>query len=197
MTPPSIDDDTIDDLLYSARTSDVPSLQSQISDLTATHSLSSPSTVLTLAVDPESKNTLLHYAAANGSVPTLTYLLSLLPPSPAGSPSAESRAILDATNASGNTALHWAALNGHLEAVQKLLESGADPGVRNAAGRDVIVEAEMSGKEEGLKVAEWLLGSWDGVENGVGAVGDDEESTDSIGANTNGTNEQVSGKSSH
>jgi uncharacterized protein len=194
MSSPTLDEDTIDDLLYLARTSDVPTLQSQISSLTTTHSLSSPATLLTLAIDPSSRNTLLHYAAANGSLPTLAYLLSLLPPSPAGSPTSEARAILDAANDSGNTALHWAALNGHLEAVKTLVEGGADPGVRNGAGRDVIVEAEMSGKEEGSKVAEWLLGAWDGVESGVGAGGDGEEMVD--GGGVNETDEKVNGESS-
>lgn len=187
--PPStapLTEDEIDELVYLARTADKAALTAEISSLTSRHSLSSPIQVLQLAIEAASGNTLLHYPAANASIEILTYLLTLLPPSPSGTPSQEAASVLNAQNSAGNTPLHWAALNGHLEVVKMLLERGADPGVRNQAGRDVIVEAEMSGKEDGVKVAEWLLGTWEGVETGVGAGADEGELVAEEGAKVNG-----------
>ena len=57
-------------------------------------------------------------------------------------------------NHSGNTPLHWAALNGHLEAVKLLVAAGADPSIKNNAGKVAAVEAEEAGKDE---VVSWLL----------------------------------------
>ena len=58
-------------------------------------------------------------------------------------------------------------MNGHLEAVKVLVAAGADPGVRNEAGRDAVVEAEMSGKEGGKECAEWMLKNRAGLEKGL------------------------------
>ena len=62
---------------------------------------------------------------------------------------------LNQKNQAGNTALHWAAINGHLDAVKMLVEAGADTKNRNWAGKEVIYDAEMNGREE---VVTWLLG---------------------------------------
>jgi uncharacterized protein len=185
----SLSEDTIDDLVYLARAGELDELKTEITTLTTTQSCPA-STILLSAIDLASGNTLLHYPAANGSLPITTYLLSILPPSPTGLPAAVSKQILDRKNNSGNTALHWAALNGHLEVVKALVEAGADPGVMNAAGRDAIVEAEMSGKEGADKCAVWMLEHWAGAEQGIGAG---EEGADANGevAEVNGMEEKA------
>ncbi|ETN44535.1 uncharacterized protein HMPREF1541_10205 [Cyphellophora europaea CBS 101466] len=187
----TLPEENIDDLIYLARASELTELQSTLEDLTKQHSCT-PTDLLSAAIEPASGNSLLHYPAANGAIALVSHLLSLVQPQHAPSSTATSKPapqvaqILNHSNASGNTPLHWAALNGHLEVVQALVTAGADPGVRNGAGRDVIVEAEMSGKEEGVKCAEWLLGSWEGVESGVGgaevAEGDETSAVDGEGS---------------
>lgn len=62
--------------------------------------------------------------------------------------------VLNAQNLAGNTPLHWAALNGHLEAVQALIEQGADPTITNKMGHDAIYEAELNDQKD---VVEWVL----------------------------------------
>jgi uncharacterized protein len=168
-TPITLTEDEVDDLIYFARTAELPSLTSTLSTLSTTHA-SPSSSILSSAIDPSSSNTLLHYPAANGSLPIISYLVSLLPPAPASSPTALASEILNKKNENGNTALHWAALNGHLEVVKALVGAGADPGVLNGAGRDAIVEAEMSGKEGAMGCAVWMLEVWAGAERGVGGA---------------------------
>ena len=64
-SPPSLSEDTIDDLLYFSRTADADALQATLNgvskDLAAP-----PHDILAAAVDAESGNTALHMAAANG-----------------------------------------------------------------------------------------------------------------------------------
>lgn len=170
----TLSEDTIDNLVYLARAGELEELTTEIENLTSIHSCPA-SSILLSAIDLPSDNSLLHYPAANGSQQIITFLLALLPPSPAGSPAATSKRILDHKNSSGNTALHWAALNGHLEAVKALVEAGADPGVMNAAGRDAIVEAEMSGKDGADKCGVWMLEHWAGAEEGIGGGAGDED----------------------
>lgn len=79
--------------------------------------------------------------------------------------------VLNSSNAAGNTALHWAALNGHLECVKVLIDAGADPTITNAAGHDAVYEAELNDKTE---VVEWVLKEGEGLEEGIGGLGDDE-----------------------
>lgn len=164
---PSLNEDTIDDLIYLARAGELEELKSTISSL-ATEKKCLGSEVLSATVDTASGNSLLHYPAANGNVEVIQHLLSLLPPSPS-TPTVAASSILNHKNTSGNTALHWAALNGHLEVAKALVEAGADPGVMNSAGRDAIVEAEMSGKPNADKCAVWILEHWAGAESSVGA----------------------------
>jgi uncharacterized protein len=177
-----LSEETIDDLIYLARANELSDLQTSLTNLSTIHTCP-PSTILAAAIDPTAGNTLLHYSAANGSVPIIQHLLSLLPPSPASTPTALAAAILDRKNSSGNTALHWAALNAHIEVVKALVGAGADPGVMNAVGRDAIVEAEMSGKEGADACAVWILEHWAGAEKGVGAEGQAEgEAAEANGA---------------
>lgn len=166
---PSLNEDAIDDLIYLARANELSELTSTITSLAASHNCTAAE-ILSAAVDSASGNSLLHYPAANGSLEIIQHLLSLLPPSPP-TPTAAASAVLDRKNGSGNTALHWAALNGHLDVVKALVGAGADPGVMNGAGRDAIVEAEMSGKPDADKCAVWILEHWAGAESGVGVEG--------------------------
>ena len=199
----ALDEETIDDLLYETRAGDLSSLTTLLTTLSTTNS-QPQSHILLAAVDFISRNTPLHYAAANNHLPITTYLLSLLPASPSR-PDATSKAILDAQNDAGNTSLHWAALNGHLEIVKALVNAGADPGVRNKAGRDAIVEAEIAGEssetEKGknaLECAVWMLEVWAGAEEGLGGhaeAGDNEDEDSKVNGehsaeDTNGASEQ-------
>jgi hypothetical protein len=59
-------------------------------------------------------------------------------------------------------------MNGHLEVVKVLVAAGADAAITNGAGRDAVVEAEMSSKEKAGECAEWMLKNCEGLDNGVG-----------------------------
>ena len=170
----TLSEETIDNLIYLARAGEIEELKTEIANLSSIHSCPA-SSILISALDLPSGNSLLHYPAANGALEIINFLLALLPPSPAGSPAATSKQILDHKNSSGNTALHWAALNGHLETVKALVQAGADPGVMNAAGRDAIVEAEMGGKDGADKCGVWMLEHWAGAEQGIGGGEDEDE----------------------
>lgn len=64
-TLPHLDEDTVDDLLYSARTGELSALQSDISQLSSTHN-TTPLSIISAAADDFSGNTIVHYASANG-----------------------------------------------------------------------------------------------------------------------------------
>ena len=68
------------------------------------------------------QNTGLHMASANGHLPVVEFLLSKVD-------------LKNAQNATGDTPLHWAAVNNHIEIVKLLVEAGADPKIKNEAGR--------------------------------------------------------------
>ena len=63
--PPALSEDTIDDILYAARTNDQQALTDSLGTAAQNYS-SSEQAVLLAAVAPDSHNTALHYAAANG-----------------------------------------------------------------------------------------------------------------------------------
>ncbi|MCJ1438979.1 hypothetical protein MMC27_008369 [Xylographa pallens] len=179
--------DTIDDILYFARTN----LVSDLSDLlfsTATASNTTPSAILLHVHDPDTYNGPLHMAAANGHTETTHLLLSYDPsvlqndksvaPSNHASSSAPAlSSLISARNLAGNTALHYACLNGHLEVAKLLLAAGADPTIVNNAGHDAIYEAEANGKEE---VSRWVLMEGKGLETAVGS-GNDRDSENGEG----------------
>jgi len=48
--------------------------------------------------------------------------------------------------------LHWAALNGHVSAVELLIKAGAEPSVKNDAGRTPVFEAQQRGFEDVVDV---------------------------------------------
>ncbi|KAF2125359.1 ankyrin, partial [Dothidotthia symphoricarpi CBS 119687] len=154
----SLDEETIDDILYFARANEASELSTLLTDL-ATTTKASQADILAAVIDSNSKNSPLHYAAGNGHDEIVKILLST--PSP----------ILNATNESGNTALHWASLNGHLPSVKLLVEAGADVTIINSAGHDAVFEAEINDKND---VVDWLLGAVEALEKGVGGAGDGE-----------------------
>jgi len=64
------------------------------------------------------------------------------------------RAALHHTDDQGNSALHYAARNGHESCVQALLAAGADPTLRNHAGRTPLVEAKLTRSSACIKLLE-------------------------------------------
>jgi len=62
-----MDEDTIDEILYLARVNEVNELSTYLSDVSA-QAKRSKAELVAAAVDAYSKNTALHYAAANGHV---------------------------------------------------------------------------------------------------------------------------------
>ncbi|KAL4883044.1 hypothetical protein BJY04DRAFT_216757 [Aspergillus karnatakaensis] len=193
MAPISLTPDSIDDLIYSARAGDLESLQSDLSTLSAQHSVPQ-STIIASAIDTSpaeeggSGSCLLHYPAANGNIEILSHLLNVLTSSPATELSKEEiQKVLNHRNYSGNTALHWAALNTHLECVKALVEAGADVGVKNEAGLDAVFLAERADwdvlpegveeeeeEEKGVQEVEVEIGKLD-VGAGEGGNGDEQE----------------------
>ncbi|KAF3941027.1 Ankycorbin [Dactylella cylindrospora] len=204
--PPTLDEDSIDDLLYFSRAAELSDLETSISELSKSLNRYALE-IAAAAVDPYSGNTCLHMAAANNHVEVVNYILRLeLPPvgTPAAHPETELLAavqpvvqataseteqsssipsfpsvpskylesLLNFPNASGNTPLHWACLNGHIGAVKALMQAGADPSILNAAGHDAVYEAEVNDKSD---VVEWVLNFAEGLENGVGILGEGED----------------------
>ncbi|KAL9011815.1 MAG: hypothetical protein Q9173_003373 [Seirophora scorigena] len=164
-TLPTLSADEIDDLLYLARTNAHQDLAAGIEAIAQAESL--PTTgIISATVDPDTGNSLLHMAAANGCIDTLDCLI------PSSSSSSSTPLNPNLPNKSGNTPLHWAALNGQLAAVKRLVSAGVDPTVRNHAGHDAVYEAERSGKDG---VARWLLSEGEGLERGVQRSGGDAE----------------------
>lgn len=64
-----MDEDTIDEILYLARANEATELATYLSNLSA-QTPQSQAQLVAAAADPYSKNTALHYAAANGHVGT-------------------------------------------------------------------------------------------------------------------------------
>ncbi|KAI4123266.1 MAG: hypothetical protein LQ338_005347 [Usnochroma carphineum] len=183
-TLPTLSADEIDDLLYLARINDAHDLRAGI-DTIAQAQRTSPSKIITAAVDPDSGNSLLHMASANGCMDVLQSLFPSPPPS-SSAPRPDTAFNPNLQNSSGNTPLHWAALNGHLDAVKHLVNAGADPGIRNNAGHGAVYEAERCGKEE---VVRWLLSEGRGLERGVGGDGGKMEEEEEVDVDDEGNRE--------
>lgn len=173
VTPTS---DEIEDLIYACRAGDLEQLQEDLRATSQRHA-TTVSQLIKSAIDADSDglgsgNCLLHYPAANGGLEILQYLLEQLSdpslPTPVASNTAAPDSLVNHRNVSGNTPLHWAALNGHLEIVKALVKAGADPTLVNEAGRDAVVEAEYSAKEEAQACADWLLKECPALEHGAG-----------------------------
>ncbi|PYH80210.1 ankyrin [Aspergillus uvarum CBS 121591] len=151
--------DTIDDLIYDARSGDLAALKEDLTASSAQFPGVSLGALVAAAIDaaPEAEggsgSSLLHFPAANGNIEILNYLLTLL----ATEDESTRRRIVNHRNHSGNTPLHWAALNTHLDCVKALVEAGADSSVKNAAGLDPVFLAERadwSTQEDGAGAAE-------------------------------------------
>ncbi|KAI4672228.1 uncharacterized protein J4E78_000728 [Alternaria triticimaculans] len=187
-----LDEDAIDEVLYLARANEPSELDSYVSEL-STQTKRPRAELFAAAIDPYSKNSALHYAAANGhngnissrawskAILTSIDIIKLLFSTSAEKPEP---AFLNAVNDAGNTPLHWAALNGHLESVKLLVQSGADVTIINRAGHDAVYEAEINDKND---VVDWLLGAVEELENGIGQndqpeAGDAEDNMDDADA---------------
>ncbi|ORX97166.1 ankyrin repeat-containing domain protein [Clohesyomyces aquaticus] len=167
MSQVALEEDWIDDILYLARVNEASELDSFVAEL-ATKTTRSKAEITTAAVDPYSKNSALHYAAANGHIDVIKLLLSYGLDKVTTTASASASGLINAVNEAGNTALHWAALNGHLESVKLLIQVGADVTIINSAGHDAVFEAEINDKKD---VVDWLLGAVEELEKGVGQAG--------------------------
>ncbi|KAF2672553.1 ankyrin [Microthyrium microscopicum] len=181
----TLTEDESDDILYFARANELADLQSTLESLATTHSLSA-SAICSAAIDASSQNTPLHYAAGNGHLEIVQFLLKLHGAQPLAdtdtlsNPAVPPPAIVNAKNGAGNTALHWAALNGHVLVILELLRHGADPSVLNGAGHDALYEAEVNEKEEAVDV---LLKEGTGLDEAVGGDGNEGENGEEGEAN--------------
>lgn len=181
-------EEELDDLLYYARTGSQADL-SEIATALASKQNAHSSFVLSNAIDPESGNTCLHYACANGHLDTVRYLL--LSPQDLLSHSEALIALMLRANKAGNTALHYAAMNGQLSCVKALLEAldshTPTQGTKkfksdfvankNIAGHDAAFEAESAGKDD---VVNFLLGVMDEADADAGRTteGNEKENED-------------------
>ena len=81
----------------------------------------------------------LHYAATNSHVPVIQLLL-------------DQHAYIDAASPNGTTPLMMAAMYGNASAVKLLLESGADPTLKNDLGLSAIDFAERVKKSDSTAI---------------------------------------------
>ncbi len=87
--------------------------------------------------DPETGNTPAMFAAANGEISILEFLLTTV-----------QIQNLNTKNSNGNSAIHWASLNGHPNCVQLLIDHGAIVTEQNGFGRTPFDEAYANQKME-------------------------------------------------
>lgn len=170
LTLPTPTPEELDDLIYYARTGDLPALRSTLDTVSSTHNLPL-STILASAIDIDadglgSQSCLLHWPAANGNLEVLRYLLSLLPTKEVAADKS-APTLVNHRNVNGNTPLHWAALNARLDCVKCLVGAGANAGVVNEVGHDALFEAELGEKEGSKECVEWMLKNCDGLDKGT------------------------------
>ncbi|KAL2132109.1 hypothetical protein VTI74DRAFT_4198 [Chaetomium olivicolor] len=159
---PQLNEEEIDDLLYSARIGDKDELTSLLSSLAEREKVS-PAEILTSAKD-EGKSTCLHMATGNGHVEIVSLLFSHF----ASRPAAEKQAFLDFPNEYGNTGLHWAALGGHLPVVKLLVENGASVALANDKN---YVPLDLASFSDKFDVVDYFLAQSGGMEEENAAEG--------------------------
>ena len=183
---PSLTFEEIDDLLYFTRANDTEELGQTILELAQKYNCSAKD-VLRAAVDPDSKNTVLHFCSANGFTDLLkSFLTQLGGPFDASVSVANNDqvdAIVNKRNSEGNTSLHWAAYNGHLEAVKLLLAAGADMWIKNSAGHLAMFEAERAYKSD---VVQFLLDAGGSMVEQVGLEREQQASAEDMAEIQNG-----------
>jgi ankyrin repeat protein len=81
----------------------------------------------------------LHYAATNGQLPVIRFLL-------------DEHAYIDAESPNRTTPLMMAAMYGTPEAVKVLLEAGADPLLKNMQGLNALDFAERVSRTESAEI---------------------------------------------
>lgn len=86
----------------------------------------------------------LHYAATGGQVRVIAFLLG-------------AQAQVDAGAPNGTTPLMMAAMYGNDASVKLLLESGADPQIRNAQGLSALDFAQRAGREDSARLIQQVL----------------------------------------
>lgn len=190
----SLTEDETDDLLFCARAGELEDLKTTAS-LIAEQKGVQLSDIFASAIDENTGNTCLHYAAANGHIETVAHLIS----------TAQYLAFATRANGAGNTALHYAALNGQLEVAKKLVSSVPETersrfvSAKNHAGHDAAFEAEGNGMED---VVTFLLEVMDETDADATASGEvngsnaDVETKDEVGGDDPGvevTTEKLGG----
>lgn len=136
-------DEHSEELRYAARAGDASAIEALLADAAA-HCGRSVAALLR-APDPQSGNTALHMAAANGHVETLQRLVH------AGAP-------LNARNAAGSVPLHYCAAGGSGECARVLVDAGADLFVENGAGATPMDDAlRIGGGATGAVAAVLML----------------------------------------
>ena len=160
-TGPELKLDDIDDLIYFTRANESNDLKTTISELSQKHNCKEGD-IIAGTIDPDSGNTLLHYASANGLLDILKHFLSQLDIQLQPLPSSESSEdwssfnptlapdthLINRQNGQGNTPLQWAAYNGHVEVVKALVAAGANMWIKNSAGHLALFEAERADRTE-------------------------------------------------
>ncbi|EGP85190.1 unnamed protein product [Zymoseptoria tritici ST99CH_3D1] len=145
-TPPPLEFEQIDDLLYLTRANESQELDTSIQQLAEQYQCRRKD-ILEAAIDPETGNTVLHFCSANGLSELLSSILSQLKIEE-GADQTGFSPLINHGNKEGNTPLHWAAYNGHLPVVKTLLGVGADMWLKNAAGHLAMFEAERADKND-------------------------------------------------
>lgn len=87
-------------------------------------------------LDPESGNSPLMLASANGHLDCVQFLVTEI-----GVP-------VNYKNFAGNSALHWAALNGHAHVVEFLIANSADVNMKNTYNRTPFEEALVRDRKD-------------------------------------------------
>lgn len=138
-------DQSLEDFVYFVRSGDLDELDQFLSQHSGWN---------ILVKEEESGNTVFHYAAANGHLEILRYLVehmkkdqNLSQKQTDATENEPQTHFLNIQNQQGNTPLHWACVTGNLEIFKFLVEEGADPFLENCQSKNCIEEAASCGHE--------------------------------------------------